>query len=62
MSRSILKLQIENCRKKIRELEEEVKRLRGQLAAIRDWLEEVEQEHVILSLRVYDLKLEVEKE
>lgn len=60
-SHTILKMQMESCRKRVAELEEEVRKLRGQLLAIRDWLEEVESQHAVLSLRMYELRLEVER-
>lgn len=48
-SHSILKMQMESCRKRVAELEDEIRKLRGQLLAIRDWLEEVESQHAVLS-------------
>ena len=60
-SHSIVKMQLESCRKRVAELEEEVRKLRGQLLAIRDWLEEVESQHVVVSLRLYELRREVEE-
>lgn len=57
--RSIARLREEELLRRLRELEDEVKRLRGSLKAIRDWLEEVESQHAVVSLRLYELRLEV---
>ena len=56
----LVKLKQEKLAEKAKRLEEECKRLRGELAALRDWLDELERDHAILTLRVYNLKSEVE--
>ena len=61
MPSELLRLREEKLAEKAKQLEEECKRLRGELAALRDWLDELERDHAILTLRVYDLKSEVEK-
>ena len=58
----LVKLRQEKLAEKLKQLEEECKRLRGELAALRDWLDELERDHAILTLRVYDLKSEVDGE
>ena len=61
MPSELLKLRGEKLAEKLRRLEEECKRLRGELAALRDWLDELERDHAILTLKIYDLKNEVGK-
>ncbi|MCE4618995.1 MAG: hypothetical protein F7C37_06095 [Desulfurococcales archaeon] len=56
-----MQLYVRELERKVEECRRELSRLRGELAAIRDWLDEVERLHAVLTVRLYELELSVKE-